>query len=89
MEEQVSDLVENDDSGASGGQHPQPLITFGQAQLNNMGDTIETVGQGMSVTFAVDIENSRDTPLNPHVVLKDMNKNQPAGDKLLALSDKL
>ena len=92
MEEQVPDLVENvenDDSSASGGQQTQPLITFGQAYLNNMGDTTENLGQGMSVTFAVDNENSRDTPPNPHVLLKDVNKNQSAGDKLAALSDKL
>ena len=40
MEEQMPELVddaENDDSGTSGDQQLQPLITFGQAHLNNMG----------------------------------------------------
>ena len=59
MEEQMPELVddtENDDSGASGGQQSQPLITFGQAHLNNMGATTENLGQSINVTFAVDNE---------------------------------
>ena len=47
MEEQMPELfenVENDESSASGGQKSQPLITFGQMHLNNMGATIENLG---------------------------------------------
>ena len=72
MEEQMRELVddtENDDSSANGGQQSQPLITFGQAHLNNMGDTTENCGQSINVTFAVDNGNSRNTPPNPHVLL--------------------
>ena len=78
MEEQISDLVENenDDSGTNKGQQSQPLITFGQACLNNMGNTTENLGQSINVTFAVDNENPRNTPPNPHVLLKDLNKKQ-------------
>ena len=92
MEEQVPELVEsveNEDRGASVGQQSQPLITFGQAQLNNMGDTTENLGQSINVTFAVDNENSRNTPPNPHVLLRDVNQEQSQSDKLVALSDKL
>ena len=42
MEEQMPELVddtENDDSGTSEDQQSQPLITFGQASLNDMGVT--------------------------------------------------
>ena len=65
MEEQMPELVddtENDDSRASGGQQSQLLITFRQARLNNMGATNENLGQSMNVTFAVDNENSKNTP---------------------------
>ena len=92
MEEQVAELVENvenDDSSASGGQQPQPLITFGQVQINNMGDTTEDLGQSINVTFAVDNGNSRDTPPNLHILLKDVNQELSQDDKLVALSDKL
>ena len=92
MEEQMPELVddtENDDSGASGGQQSQPLITFGQVHLNNMGDTTENLGQSINVTFDVDNENSGNTPPNPHVLLRDVNQGQSQGDKLAALSDKL
>ena len=92
MEEQIPDLVENvenDDSGTSGVQQSQPLITFGQAHLNNMGNTTENLRQSMKVTFTVNNENSRNTPPNPHVLLKDVNQEQSPGDKLAALSDKL
>ena len=92
MEEQVPKLVgnvENDDSSTSGGQQSQPLITFGQVQLHNMGDTTEIHGQSINVTFAVDNENSRNTPPNPHVLLRDVSQEQSQGDKLAALSDKL
>ena len=89
MEEQIPDLVENDDSDASGSQQSQPLITFGQVHLNNIGDTIENLGQSINVTFAVDNKNSRNTPPNPHVILKDVNQEQSKGDKLAALSNKL
>ena len=48
MEEQMPELVdytENDDSSTSGDQQSQPLITFGQVHLNDMGDTTENLGQ--------------------------------------------
>ena len=92
MEEQMPELVddtENDDSSASGGQQPQPLITFGQACLNNMGATTDNLDQIINVTFSVDKENSKNTPPNPHVLLKDVNQEQSQGDKLVALSNKL
>ena len=92
MEEQMPELVddtENDDSSASGGQQSQPLITIGQACLNNMGATTENLGQSINVTFAVDNENSRITPPNPHILLRDINQGQSQGDKLASLSDKL
>ena len=92
MEEQMPELVdgtENDDSSASGGQLSQPVITIGQAHLNNMGDTTENLGQIINVTFAVDNENSENTPPNPHVLLRDVNQGQSQGDKLVTLSDKL
>ena len=92
MEEQMPELVddtENNDSSASGGQQSQPLITFGQACLTDMGATTENLGQSINVTFAVDNENSRNTPPNPHVLLRDVNQEQSQGDKLVALSDQL
>ena len=45
--------------------------------------------QGRIVTFEVDNENSRNTPPNPHVLLRDVNQEQSQGDRLVALSDKL
>ena len=92
MEEQMPELVddtENDDSSTSGDQQSQPLITFGQAHLNNMGDATESLSQSINVTFEVDNENSRNTPQNPHVLLRDVNQEQSQGDRLAALSDKL
>ena len=92
LEEQMPELVddtENDDSSASGGQQLQPLITSGQACLNDMGATTENLGQSINVTFAMDNENSRKTPPNSHVLLRDVNQEQSQGDKLAALSDKL
>ena len=92
MEEQMPELVddtENDNSGANRDQQSQPLITFGQTCLNNMGATTENLGQSINVMFAVDNENSRETPLNPHILLKDVNQEQSQGDKLASLSDKL
>ena len=86
MEEHMPELVddtENDDSGANGGQQSQPLITFGQAHLNNMGATTENLGQSINVTFAVDNENSGNTPPNPHVLLRDVNQEQSQGDFLI------
>ena len=91
-EEQVPELVENvenDDSCASGGQQPQPLITFSQVQINNMGATTENLGQSINVTLAVDNEISRNAPPNPHVLLRDVSQEQSQGDKLAAPSDKL
>ena len=54
-----------------------------------MGATTENLGQSINVTFEVDNENSRNTPLNPHVLLRDVNQEQSQGDRLAALSDKL
>ena len=79
MEEQMPELfddTENDDSSTSRGQQSQPLITFGQVCLNNMGATTENLGQSINVTFAVDNENSRNTPPNPHVLLRDVSQEQ-------------
>ena len=92
MEEQMPELVddtENDDSGTSGDQQSEPSVTFGQAHLSNMGATTENLGQSMNVTLEVDNENSRNTPPNPHVLLRDVNQEQSQGDRLSALSDKL
>ena len=92
MEEQMPELVddtENDDSGTSGDQQSQPLITFGQAHLNDMGATTENLGQSINVTFEVDNGNSRDTPPNPHILLRDVSQEQSQGDRLVTLSDKL
>ena len=86
MEEQMPELVDDTENG---GQQSQPLINFGQACLNNMGATTENLGQSINVTFAVDNENSRDTPPNPHILLREVNQGQSQGDKLVALSDKL
>ena len=87
MEEQMPELVDDtdsDDSGTGGDQQSQPLITFGQVHLNT-----ESLSQSINVTFKVDNENSRNTPPNPHVLLRDVNQEQSQGDKLVALSDKL
>ena len=54
-----------------------------------MGATTENPGQSINVKFAVDNENSRNTPPNPHVLLKDVNQEQSQGDRLVALPDKL
>ena len=88
MPEFVDD-TDSDDSGTGGDQQSQPLITFGQAHLNNMGDTTESLSQSINVTFEVDNENSRITPPNPHVLLRDVTQEQSQGDRLVALSDKL
>ena len=92
MEEQMTELVDdtdNDDSSTGGDQQLQPLITFGQVHLNDMGDTTESLSQSINVTFEVDNEDSRNTPPNPHVLLRDVNHEQSQGDRLVALSDKL
>ena len=92
MEEQMPELVydtENNGSGTNRGQQSQLLITIGQTHLNNMGTTTENLGQSINVTFAVDNENSRNIPPNPHVLPRDVNQGQSQGDKLAALSNKL
>ena len=78
MEGKMPELVDDTDSDDSG-----------QACLNNMGDTTESLSQSINVTFEVDNENSRITPSNPHVLLRDVNQEQSQGDRLVALSDKL
>ena len=74
MEEQTSELVDISDDGDTNGDQ-QPLITFGQARLTNMGDTTKNWSQSVNVTFEVDngnTEDSRDIPPNPHVLLKNL-----------------
>ena len=78
VEEQIPELVDISDDGNTNGDQ-QTLITFGQAQLTNMGDTTENLSQGVNVTFEVDNENtevSRDIPSNPHVLLKNLKNLQ-------------
>ena len=74
MEEQMPELVddsENEVSSIRESQQSQALRIFGQAQLNNMGATTENLGQSVNVTLEVDNGNSRNTPPNPHVLLKN------------------
>ena len=76
VEEQMPELVDISDDGYTNGDQ-QPLITFGQARLTNMGDTTENLSQSVNVTFEVDNGNtevSRDIPPNPHVLLKNLQK---------------
>ena len=76
MEEQMPELVGISDDGDTNGDQ-QPLITFGQARLTNMGNTTENLSQGVNVTFEVENGNtevSRDIPPNPHVLLKNLQK---------------
>ena len=83
MEEQMPELVddsENEDSSTRVNQQSQPLRTFGQAHLNDMGATTENLGQSINVTFEVDNENSRKTPPNPHVLLNDVSQEQLESD---------
>ena len=54
-----------------------------------MGDTTENLGQSIRVTSPVDNENSRNTPPNPHVLLRDVSQEQSQANKLASLSDKL
>ena len=78
VEEQMPELIDISDDGDTNGDQ-QSLITFGQAQLTNMGDTTENLSQGLNVTFEVDNENteiSRDIPPNPHVLLKNLKNLQ-------------
>ena len=65
------------------------FITFGQVHLNNMWNTTESLSQSINVIFEVNNENSRNTPPNPYVLLRDVNQEQSQGDRLAALSDKL
>ena len=72
----MPELVDISDDGDTNGDQ-QSLITFGQAQLTNMGDTTENLSQGVNVTFEVDNENtdvSRDIHPNSHVLLKNLQK---------------
>ena len=52
-----------------------------------MGAITKNLGQSINVTFEVDNGNSRDTPPNPHILLRDQEQSQ--GDRLVTLSDKL
>ena len=50
MEEQMPELVddsENEDSSTRVNQQLQPLTTFGQVWLNNIGATAENLGQSI------------------------------------------
>ena len=74
MGEQMPELVddsENEVSSTRESQQSQPLRIFGQARLNNIGATTENLGQSVNVTLEVDNGNSRNTPPNPHVLLKN------------------
>ena len=73
----------------NGDQQSLPLITFGLVHSNDMGATTENLGQSINVTFEVDNGNSRDTPPNPHILLRDVSQEQSQGDRLATLSDKL
>ena len=76
VEEQMPELVDISDDGDTNGDQ-QPLITFGQVRLTNMGDTTENLSQAVNVTFEVDSGNtevSRDIPPNSHVQLKNLQK---------------
>ena len=78
VEEQIPELVDISDDGDTNGDQ-QSLITFGQVQLTNMGNTTENLSQSVNVTFEVDNENtevSRDIPPNPHVLLKNLKNLQ-------------
>ena len=57
----------------------QPLITFGQAKLNNMGNSTQTLEKSVNVTFALD-KNDTKTPPNPYVKLQDVDQ-RAAGDE--------
>ena len=72
----MPELVDIFDDGDTNGDQ-QPLITFGQVQLTNMGDTTENLSQSINVTFEVDNGNTevcRDISPNPHVLLKNLQK---------------
>ena len=74
MEEEMPELVgdsENEVSSTRESQQSQPLRIFWTGILNNMGATTENLGQSVNVTFEVDNGNSRNTPPNPHVLLKN------------------
>ena len=77
---QLVDDSENEDRSTRVNQQSQPLTTFGQVQLNNMGATTENLGQSINVTFEVDNENFRKTPPNPHVLLNDVSQEQSESD---------
>ena len=77
MEEQMPELV---DEIVRVNQQSQPLITFGQVRLNNMGATTKNLGQSINVTFEVDNENSRNTPPNPHVLLNNVSQELSESD---------
>ena len=55
VEEQMPELVDISDDGDTNGDQ-QPLITFGQVRLTNVGDTTENLSQGVNVTFDVDMK---------------------------------
>ena len=64
VEQQIPELVDISDDGDAN-RDQQTLLSFGQVQLTNMGDTTENLSQGVNVTFEVDNENtevSRDIP---------------------------
>ena len=89
VEEQMPELVDISDDGDTNGDR-QPLITFGQMRLTNMGDTTENLSQGVNVTFEVDKWKYRSFqryPSKPTCTLEKSEKS--AKEIVLTLSDKL
>ena len=96
MEEQVPELIDIDNEGASGS-HSSGIV--GQAKLSNMGNTTKIIGEPLNVQFEiVNTGDSGNMPPksvpNPHVALKavafrNLDPNASSGDRLEAFSDKL
>ena len=61
----------------------QPLITFGQAKLNNMGSSTQTLEKSVNVTFALD-RNDNKTPPNPYVKLQNVDQRAAGDGKVLS-----
>ena len=86
--DQIPPLIdENENTGASDGdvtaaefgvRKEQPLITFGQAKLNNMGNSTQTLEKSVNVTFALDRNDTKTLP-NPYVKLQNVDQ-RAAGD---------
>ena len=87
MEEQMPELVDNSDN-----EIPE-LVDISDAEISSTRENLQgtpTENQNVKVTF--EDENSRNTPPNPQVLMKNLRnlqKKQSQDDKLVALSDKL